>query len=79
MTEENNINYNDQTYSITAKGFFCLQLMKHHISLEDAAEMWGVIHSFVARTAMHHGYKKGFPAIVFDDQGGTCIKIPKDI
>jgi hypothetical protein len=79
MTEENNINDDDKTYNITAKGFFCLQLMKHKISLDEAVEMWGAMHSFVAGTAIHNGYKKGFPAIVFDDQGGTCIKIPKDI
>lgn len=79
MTEENNSNYDDQTYSITAKGFFCLQLMKYKIPLEDAVEAWGAMHSFAARTAIHGGYTKGFPAIVFDDQGGTCIKITKDI
>jgi hypothetical protein len=79
MTEENNINYDDDAYSITAKGFFCLQLMKHNISLDDAVEAWGAMHSFTARTAIHSGYTKGFPAIVFDDKGGTCIKIPKDI
>ncbi len=53
--------------------------MKHNISLEDAVEAWGAMHAFTARTAIHSGYKKGFPAIVFDDKGGTCIKIPKDI
>ena len=79
MTEENNINHGDQTYSITVKGFFCFQLMQHDISIEDALEVWGAIHSFTAREAIHKGYQKGFPAIVFDDDGGTCIKIPKDI
>lgn len=79
MTEENDINYDDQTYSITAKGFFCIELMKNNISLKQSIEIWDALHAFTARTALYNGYKNGFPSIVFDNAGGTCIKIPKDI
>lgn len=68
-----------QAFHITTKGFFVVELMKHNISCEQSIEIWNSLHAFVATTAKDNGYKRGFPAVVFDGKGGTCIKIPRDV
>ena len=68
----------DRTRKVTTKGFLCNQLTKKGYSLEEAMEVWDSLQVFIARRAIDDGYEQGFPALVFDGGGGTCIRIARD-
>lgn len=75
---DNGVIMSDSQKEITAKGFLCNQLVQGGYSLEEAMEAWDSFQAFVARRAIDDGYQKGFPALVFDGGGGTCIRIARD-
>jgi len=62
----------------TAKGCLYIELNKLGLSLADVESVWNTLQSFVASQAKVDGYKRGFPAMIFDSPGGTCIKIERD-
>jgi len=70
---------NDNTVvRITPKGFLYIELKNKGFSVKEIMEIWDAFQAFVARQARDDGYKKGLPAIVFEDNGGTCIRIERD-
>ena len=68
----------DEIVRVTAKGFLYIELKDRGLPTKEVMEIWDALQAFVARQAKDNGYKKGFPAIVFDNGGGTCIKLERD-
>lgn len=69
---------NDKVMRLTPKGFLYMELKDKGLPVKEVMEIWDALQAFVARQARDNGYTKGFPAIVFEDGGGTCIRIMRD-
>ena len=68
----------EERYELTPKGFLIYELVEKGLTYKQAEEIWNSLHAFVARQAIQYKYKKGLPTLIFDQRGGTYIRVMEE-